>query len=471
MSTVTEEPLSIDFSVSGDVNKFTKTWATDLVSTLRDCFKQVSVSITDGNLNIVKRLDELESTMKNDVLDCKVKSEAALDLATQNSNAMKELRADIQQLKVSSAAELQQLKDTTDAQYKLLKQSSDSEIQILKQSCAELRNNGTAVQVQTNNLECYSRRDNLIFYGIPKSRDESNDACELAVRKFLKEELHVNNSDAMPFVRCHRMHERRSSKIKPIIVRFCNYRDREIIWLKKKTITNRAYHIGEDFPRQIAYNRRKLLPVFNRARSLPGVDKKVVSLKSDVLTISGRRYYANTLDQLGGDLSMKHFNEISNNDLVVFGGIYSDFHPLSNYYICPVQFNKISYTSIEQAYQHRKCLFFDDLVTASKVMLTSDPAEAKRLSFEVKGSKALYDRWTAQRYKLMSDLLKAKIQQNPKVKAELLSTGTKRIAESGKDNYYAVGLPITSNDILNNIKWSGKSKLGEILMSVRSDIE
>ena len=136
-----------------------------------------------------------------------------------------------------------------------------------------------------------------------------------------------------------------------------------------------------------------------------------------------------------------------------------------------MQFNKIRYTSIEQAYQHRKCLFFDDLVTASKVMLTSDPAEAKRLSFEVKGSKALHDRWTAQRYKLMSDLLKAKIQQNPKVKAELLSTGTKRIAESGKDNYYAVGLPITSNDILNNIKWSGKSKLGEILMSVRSDIE
>ena len=135
MSTTTEEPLSIDFSVSGDVNKFTKAWETDLVSTLRDCFKQVSVSITDGNLNIVKRLDELESTMKNDVLDCKVKSEAALDLATQNSNVMKELRADIQQLKVSSAAELQssaaelqQLKDTTDAQYKLLKQSSDSEI-------------------------------------------------------------------------------------------------------------------------------------------------------------------------------------------------------------------------------------------------------------------------------------------------------------------------------------------------------
>ena len=34
-----------------------------------------------------------------------------------------------------------------------------------------------------------------------------------------------------------------------------------------------------------------------------------------------------------------------------------------------------------------------------------------------------------------------------------------------------IGSPITSNDILNNTKWSGKSKLGEILMFVRSDIE
>ena len=91
---------------------------------------------------MVKRLDELELTVKNDVLDCMVKSEATLDLATQNCN----------------------------------------------------------------------------------------DACELAVRKFLKEELHINNSDAMPFVRCHRMHERRNSKIKQIIVRFCRYRDREIVW-------------------------------------------------------------------------------------------------------------------------------------------------------------------------------------------------------------------------------------------------
>ena len=57
--------------------------------------------------------------------------------------------------------------------------------------------------------------------------------------------------------------------------------------------------------------------VFNRAGSLFGVDKKMVTVKSDVLIISGRRYYENTLDQLGGDLSLIHFNERSNNDLVV----------------------------------------------------------------------------------------------------------------------------------------------------------
>ena len=36
---------------------------------------------------------------------------------------------------------------------------------------------------------------------------------------------------------------------------------------------------------------------------------------------------------------------------------------------------------------------------------------------------------------------------------------------------YAVGLPITHKDILDTSKWTGKSKLGEILMSIRQQIK
>ena len=87
-------------------------------------------------------------------------------------------------------------------------------------------------------------------------------------------------------------------------------------------------------------------------------------------------------------------------------------------------------------------------------MSTRNPAEAKRLSYEIKGGKALHDRWNEQRYDLMSELVKAKFEQNPDLKTELLAYGNKRIAESGKHDYYAAGLSITHRDILNPAKWT-----------------
>ena len=205
----------------------------------------------------------------------------------------------------------------------------------------------------------------------------------------------------------------------------------------------RSHNIGEDFPRSIAFKRRKLLPVFNKARNLPGFNKQMVSLKSDVLTINGRRYYADTLDQLTDQLNMKHFNKRSNEDLLVFGGIYSNFHGFSTYFPCKIKFKNTFYCNAEQAYQHRRALFVNDLDTAAKVMVSSDPAVAKQLSYGIKGSKDLNDRWNTEQY--MSELVKAKITQNPKIAMELITTGGRRLAESGWHAFYAVGLTITHN--------------------------
>ena len=104
-------------------------------------------------------------------------------------------------------------------------------------------------------------------------------------------------------------------------------------------------------------------------------------------------------------------------------------------------------------------------------MVSSDPAVAKQHSYDIKGSKDLNDRWNTEKYTLMSDLVKANITQNLKIATELIATGARRLAESGRHDFYAVGLPITHKDILDTSKWTGKSKLGEILMSIRQQIK
>ena len=176
-----------------------------------------------------------------------------------------------------------------------------------------------------------------------------------------------------------------------------------------------------------------------------------MSIKGDVLFICGKRYTVDNLDELDGELSMEKFNERLNDSTVVFGGMYRNFHPLSKYYQRQLIFQK--YSSIEQAYQHQKALLFDDLDTADQLM----DSVAKRLSFKIKGFKEQVLK--GKRYDILLELTKRKFIQNPNLATALLATDTKRIAESGKHRFFAVDLPITHKDILNEGVWTGESKL------------
>ena len=198
------------------------------------------------------------------------------------------------------------------------------------------------------------------------------------------------------------------------------------------------------------------------------MEKSSVSIKGDVLFIRSKKYTVDNLDELDGELSMKKFNERSNDATIVIGGMYSDFHPLSNYYRSQFIFQNRKYTSIEQAYQHQKALLFDDQDTADQIIDTHDPSAAKRLSFKIKGFKEQV--WNEKRYDIMLELTKRKFSQNPTLATELLATGTKKIAESGKHRFFAVGLSITHKDVLSEGVWTGESKLGAILMVVRDEL-
>ena len=95
---------------------------------------------------------------------------------------------------------------------------------------------------------------------------------------------------------------------------------------------------------------RKLFPVFSKARSTLGTYKKSTYLKANSLIINRKVYTVDTLDQLKNNLYMKTFNESSDADRIIFEGIQSNFHLLSNYYSCPIIFKKQRYRSLEQAY-------------------------------------------------------------------------------------------------------------------------
>ena len=77
-----------------------------------------------------------------------------------------------------------------------------------------------------------------------------------------------------------------------------------------------------------------------------------------------------------------------------------------------------------------------------------------------------------QKRDIMKDILISKFTQHPDLKDLLLKTGTKKLAEANaRDNYFAIGLPITHPDVLDTTKWSENgNKLGEILMELRHEL-
>ena len=429
--------LHIDFDVKCE-NKVNKDFTVKLVSAMREALNKVTDSINTMSTDFSKRFDELEAnykSMRTDITAVAQKAETALDIANQN-------RTELEQLRIENVE--------------------------LKQWCRKIQNEAAAVKSQTNSIETYSRRDNVIFYGIKEPQNETPALCEKAVKKFFVDHLGFSDVEAgnVVFVRCHRINNFKHKSNNPIIVRFKDYKDREHVWSKKTAISDKTLNMGEDFPKDIAYNRRKLFPVFSKARKI--MDKKLVSLKADNLMINGKRYTVNSLNELSGELNMRTFSERSNDKVVVFGGFYSNFHPLSNFYKASMTFRNHKYHTLEQAYQHTKALLFKDGDTAADILATDSPAEAKRLSYNIKGFKM--DVWNTKRHDLMVQLVQAKFQQHPILADELRSTGKKTISESGKHKYFANGLSITHRDILNMKQWTAQSKLGDILMTVRREL-
>lgn len=89
--------------------------------------------------------------------------------------------------------------------------------QQMKQKCKQLAEN-------TTNIDCYMRRENLIFNGITQHAQEN---CEQKLKYFMKTtlQLDADTVNNMKFQRCHRLRDK-STQPAPIICRFVFYADR-----------------------------------------------------------------------------------------------------------------------------------------------------------------------------------------------------------------------------------------------------
>lgn len=128
-----------------------------------------------------------------------------------------------------------------------------------------------------------------------------------------------------------------------------------------------------------------------------------------------------------------------------------EYHFLSNFYETPVCVYGIKYPNAEAAFQAQKCVLPEE----AEAFKTMSPQMAKRYGRMVQ----LKPNWEQIKDSVMLTVVRAKF-KNPVLKDLLLNTGAAELIEGNRwgDTYWGV------------CNGKGKNRLGEILMTVRTEI-
>ena len=412
--------------------KFSQPWASDLVASLKEQFSEISNGLIDIKKSVKKDIKGLERSLNDRIAEVKDVALKAIEKTEAIAIEVREVRADI---------------DLVKRENKLIKQSENE----LKQKCTD--------------LECYSRRENIVVHGVTEVPQESNKQCIEAMKGFFMKVLKVD-AENMYFQRCHRLPGKRNAP-RPIIVRFRDYGDRTLIWSKIGDIPKKTKQfMCEDFPKEVVANREQLLPIFWKARQTVG--KENVTLKNDCLTISGKKYRVDNLKELEGQLNPRAFCRVQSEEVLVFGGCFSDYEPLSNWGKCPVIHNGTTYPTLEHTFIHAKCIANNDVTSAKAVLTSTEAYQAKQIADKLRIKQNKWDNKTSEQ--VMADLLKSKFTPGSNLATELLNTKKLYLAESGRSDPYACGLPMTHKDILDRDLHPGKNRLGHLLMELRAEL-
>ena len=140
-------------------------------------------------------------------------------------------------------------------------------------------------------MEAYSRRENLLFEGIPEASttdsEVQNEDTESVLRSFLSSTLKVEDPDAIEFQRVHRLGSKKSKQPRIIIARFLRYGDRQMIARRARKLRDDTLRIYPDYPKSIQESRKRQLPKLKAAKEA-GKTAFFSQSKPDQLYVDGK---------------------------------------------------------------------------------------------------------------------------------------------------------------------------------------
>ena len=413
----------------------------------------------------------------------KMKSDPMLKEILESVKPIPEMKRQLDGI-VKDIADIKSTIETHDSEIKSLQESvafNQADISGCRSELANLRDQikELALEVgQTNilkiknrelskkvlDLETYSRRNNLLFYGI---KENINEDCYISICSFLEEVMKIKlDKGSRPIQSAHRLGPKQIGTNRPIIVRFTNVSEANDIFRKRLCLRTSDskypgaarpnYYILQDYPERINQIRQQLKHVLVEAKK---VDRQAY-LRRDKLCFQNKFYDLADCYSIS-NLDVTKIGTRHQMDAVLFHGRFS---PLSNFYPSRFEVDGIVFTCVEQYYSYSYAKFHRKDSIAAHVLQEDDPVDMKHLV-----NKLDKDPWHATKAcDVMKVGLQAKFGQNPKLAETLKVTGNKLLIECNRhDNFWGNGVGLAQKEARTG---KGLNRLGQLLMEVRDSM-
>ena len=335
----------------------------------------------------------------------------------------------------------------------------------------KLERESKELKQQLQTLEMHSRRNNLRFHGLEENADENDDDVEAAILALLKR--HSLPHDPRIIERAHRLGPKIQGKIRPIIVKFNHYKDRQAVWKKLGhsffTPPHNKIHTREDYPDRMEKERATLQTV-GSAIIKSAVNKKqrapFLSLSANTLIMNKKKYTTDTLHKLNSDVQLSSLYTPMIDTVAAY---YSAHSPLSNHYLSTFKVNGERFNCGEQFIITQKARCFNDQEIVTAVSKETNPVKQKALGKSIKNYN--HEQWKAKAAEMITPGLVQKFMQCEEAKCKLLKTEQRKIIEANQyDSFLGAGLALHDANIWKPETHKGKNLMGTILEKVRETI-
>ena len=186
-------------------------------------------------------------------------------------------------------------------------------------------------------------------------------------------------------------------------------------------------------------------------------------LNQDILVINSKKFTVDSIDSLpyGAKDVNPSENDFQNGRGVAFFGKFSF---MSNFHESPFTENGVTYKTVEPYYQCKNAKYFKDDTTATAIMRSRTPNQAKALSYKINDYDA--ELWQPVARHTMYKACLMKFQQNPILGLKLKKTSGIIVEANPKDKLFSCGLSLHHPHIQHQERWPRKNLLGEILCQV-----